>query len=143
MCKKWVESYPESIMVHGAFVCSDHCPILLSTRNFVQQCKKLPFRFQNFWCQYKQLDKAVIPPWHTPVSGTQMYKIMQRLKNVKLQVKGWAHQFFGNTRYRLDQNEIKLQSCNDPSPHRVRTVTTTIAETKRTEFPLKLDHIQA
>ena len=113
MCKKWVESYPESIMVHGAFVCSDHCPILLSTRNFVQQCKKLPFRFQNFWCQYKQLDKAVIPPWHTPVSGTQMYKIMQRLKNVKLQVKGWAHQFFGNTRYRLDQNEIKLRSVED------------------------------
>ena len=32
---------------------------------------------------------------------------------------------------------------NDPDPHRVRTVTTTNSENKRTEFPLKLDCIQA
>jgi len=99
VCKNWVEGYPYSIMVHGAFVCSDHCPILLSMQDLVQQCKNLSFRFQNFWCQYKQLDKVVIPQWQTPVSGTWMYKIMQRLKYVKLHVKGWAYQFFGNTRY--------------------------------------------
>ena len=73
----------------------------------------LLFRFQNFWCQYKQLDKLVIPPWHSPVSGTRMYKIMQRLKNVKLHVKGSPNQFFANTRYRLDQNETKLQLVKD------------------------------
>ena len=38
---------------------------------------------------------------------------MQRLKNVKVQVKGWANHFFGNTRYRLDQNEIKLRSVEE------------------------------
>ena len=104
-----MEVYPDSIMVHGAFVCSDHWPILLSTQDLVQQRKNLPFRFQNFWCQYQQLDKVVIPQWQTPVSGTRMYKFMQRLKYVKLYVKGWANQLFGNTRYRLDQNETKLR----------------------------------
>ena len=44
-CKHWMEVYPDSIIVHGAFVCSDHCPILLSTQDFVQQRKTLPFRF--------------------------------------------------------------------------------------------------
>ena len=38
---------------------------------------------------------------------------MQRLKYVKLYVKGWANQLFGNTRYRLDQNETKLRLVED------------------------------
>ena len=33
--------------------------------------------------------------------------------------------------------------CGDPDPYKVRTVTTTIPENKRTEFPLKLDYLHA
>ena len=33
--------------------------------------------------------------------------------------------------------------CNVPNPHRASTVTLTNFRNKRTEFPLKLDHIQA
>ena len=42
-----------------------------------------------------------------------MYKIMQRLKYVTLHVKGLANHLFGNTRYRLDQNETKLRLVED------------------------------
>ena len=89
----WMEAYPESVVVHGAFVCSDHYPIILSTQTLSQRQKHLPFRFQNFWFQYRQLD-IVIPYWRTSISGTRMYQVMQKLKYVKLYVKGWSKGFF-------------------------------------------------
>ena len=113
VCKNWMEVYPELVMVHGVFVCSDHCPIVLTTQYLVQQSKHLSFRFQNFWCQYRRLDKIVILQWQTSVSGTRMYKLMQKLKYVKLHVKGWSKCFFGNTRHKLAQNETKLKILED------------------------------
>jgi len=89
-------------------------PIILSTETIVQRKKHFQFRFYNFWFQYKQLDQVVIPQyWQTPVQGTRMYKLTQKLKYVKNQVKGWSKQFFGNSGQKLAQNENKLNMIEE------------------------------
>jgi len=51
----WLNIYPESIVTHGQFTCSDHCPIVLTIGPPNQRRKNFPFRFQNAWCQYQQV----------------------------------------------------------------------------------------
>ena len=46
----WVQHYPDTIISHGTFSCSDYCPIILSDRDPIRRCKRFPFRFQNYWC---------------------------------------------------------------------------------------------
>ena len=73
VCKDWLNIYPESLVMHESFfICSDHCPIILSTDPLVQCRKQFPFRFQNFWRKCQQLDQIVIPQWKTQVEGTRM-----------------------------------------------------------------------
>jgi len=45
VCNKWGDYYPESLMGHGSFACSDHCPIILTTDSLIQRKKQCPFRF--------------------------------------------------------------------------------------------------
>ena len=59
----WVNLYLDSIIRHGTFSYSDHCPIILSATNPIQHRKKLSFQFQNFWCQYRKLDPIVKEQW--------------------------------------------------------------------------------
>ena len=105
----WVNLYPDTIITHGAFSCSNHCPIILSVNTPIRRRKKLPFRFQNYWCQYKQLDPIVGKQWQTQVQGTKMFKLSQKLKSTKQQIKVWARTFLGNNQQKLLLNSQKIQ----------------------------------
>jgi len=106
----WLNIYPESIVTHGQFTCSDHCPIVLTTAPPNQRRKNFPFRFQNAWCQYRQVQNIVDKQWKSTVQGTRMFKLAHNLKNTKYQVKNWAHQFLGNTQHRLKTNLQKIDN---------------------------------
>jgi len=49
--------------------------------------KAFPFRFQNFWCKYQNVDAIVSRNWKNYQGGTNMVKIMRKLKFVKYDVK--------------------------------------------------------
>jgi len=46
--------YPNVIISHGNFTCSDHCPITLITEPLTIRHKAFPFRYQNYWAHYEQ-----------------------------------------------------------------------------------------
>ena len=82
VCNDWLAIYPYSILTHGNFLCPGHCPIILSISNPVCQRKGLPFRFQNYWCQYCQLDPLL------GSIGTPKFKVRKcfdylRIKNYR------------------------------------------------------------
>jgi len=79
----WTNLYPESLITHGQFTRSDHCPILLTTENPIQRRKSFPFRFQNAWCQYSQVNTIVEKQWIAQIQGTRMFKLTHKLKNTK------------------------------------------------------------
>jgi len=97
----WLKLYPDSIVKHGTFSCSDHSPIVLSVANPIQRRKKLPFRFQNYWCQYRQLDPIVGKQWQSRIQGTKMFILSQKLKTTKQHIKLWARSFLGNNQQKL------------------------------------------
>ena len=79
----WANIYPEALVTHGQFTCSDHCPILLATSNLSGRRKSFPFRFQNAWIQYRQPDTIVAKQWMNHVQGTKMFKISQKLNSTE------------------------------------------------------------
>jgi len=109
----WLQLYPDTIVCHGTFSCSDHCPIVLSDRDPLQRRKKFPFRFQNYWCQYRQLAPIIGRQWQTAFPGTHMFKIAQKLKLTKKHVRAWASQVIGNHDQKLQRNAQKLTLVED------------------------------
>jgi len=87
----WNTLFPDAVVVHGNFTCSDHCPIILTDSMPRQQRKNFPFRFQNYWSQYQQVQHIVQMQWRSHPQGTSMFILAQKLKLLKQHLKEWAH----------------------------------------------------
>lgn len=85
--KDWSTLYPNVYETHGTFSCSDHCPIIMSTQAQLPKVKAFPFWFQNLWTKYQDVDIIVSKNWRYHHNGTNMYKVMRKLKCVKQDVK--------------------------------------------------------
>jgi len=119
----WITLYPDSIIRHGTFSCSDHCPIIMTAFSPIHRRKHLPFRFQNYWCQYRQLDPIVDKQWQVHDQGTKMFKLAQKLKRTKIHIKTWARNFLGNNHQKLMLNAQKvdqIESLLVHQPHSIR-----------------------
>jgi len=86
----------------------DHCPIIMSSTIQRPRTKAFPFRFQNFWCNYQNINTIVVNSWKMSQRGTNMFKLMRKLKHVKLKTKEWAKKHLGNTYDKLAKNACKI-----------------------------------
>ena len=109
----WLQHYPDTIVTHGHFSCSNHCPIILTVRNPIRKGKKSSFRFQNFWCQYKPLHPIVRKQWLSQIQGTNMFTLAYKLKTTKHSVRIWARQFMGHNQQKLLHNSKKIGLVED------------------------------
>jgi len=87
----WNNLFPDAVVVHGNFTCSDYSPIILSNSIPRQQQKNFPFRFQNYWSQYHQVQHIIEMQWKSQPQGTRMFILSQKLKILKQHLKEWAH----------------------------------------------------
>ena len=89
---------------------SDHCPLLMHTRD--QKCGPKPFRFQNCWLTDPECMKIVKKVW---LESTPM-NTREKLKEVKKRLKDWNQNEFGNidSKIKMLENEIqKLDEINN------------------------------
>jgi len=122
----WVNMYLDSFVTHESFSCSDHCPIILSDSTPSLQRKKFSCRFQNYWCQFYQLDPIIRKQWSIQPQGTKMFILTQKLKHTKQHLKEWSRKFLGNNHQRLSLNAQKIQMVeekliNQPDSHRLNS----------------------
>jgi hypothetical protein len=84
VCSLWV--LPRDI--------SDHCPLLLKKNNFDWGPK--PFRFNNSWIGHKDFKSLVEDTWRSQhVDGWMGFVLKEKLKNLKMRLKGWSKEEFG------------------------------------------------
>ena len=88
--KDWSNIYPDTFESHGSFTCSDHCPIILSTVMQRDSRKVIPFCFQNYWCNYQQVDNLIKKSWGVSIKGTKMFQFFKKFKLIKYEVKDWS-----------------------------------------------------
>lgn len=80
----------------------DHTPMVLRMYPDIQQ--KKPFRFKNMWCNHEALIDTVTQAWVQPILGCAMYRVMQRLKVVKVALKLMNREGFGD----VEANLVKV-----------------------------------
>ncbi|XP_010665656.1 uncharacterized protein LOC104882931 [Beta vulgaris subsp. vulgaris] len=89
----WMDKYDSAeahILPEGDF---DHTPMLVCV--YPDVSLKKPFRFYNYWCHYDELLVIVRKEWEMHVSGCVMYRVVQKLRNIKIAIrrmrnKGWT-----------------------------------------------------
>ena len=74
-----------------------------------QQRKNFPFRFQNYWSQYQQVQHIVQMQWRSQPPGTNMFVLTQKLKWLKQHLKEWAHTSLRNNHQRVSTITQKIQ----------------------------------
>ncbi|XP_028109689.1 uncharacterized protein LOC114308322 [Camellia sinensis] len=86
---------------------SDHCPILLMEDD--REWGPKPFRFLNAWSLHPQFKSLVDNTWpETIVQGWASFKCLRKLKALKLVLKQWNIEVFGNVESKLKLQEQEL-----------------------------------
>jgi len=88
---EWRLKFPNGAVRHLLQACSDHSPLLISTRGFPRTERALrPFRFQAAWLSHEQFDKVVEENWRTHAP------LMPKLSQLASNLSTWNKDVFGN-----------------------------------------------
>lgn len=75
---------------------SDHFPIYLTVEREVTP-KKIPFRVEQMWFKDENLIEQLELWWNnTKIEGSRMFKIVQKLKMIKVKLIQWNKHHFVN-----------------------------------------------
>ncbi|XP_058099676.1 uncharacterized protein LOC131244025 [Magnolia sinica] len=91
----WSMVFPQFLVSHLPRTQSDHAPFLLSFP-LRQNGGPKPFRFQRMWTQHESFLLVVKSAWEKVESAHPMYNVLAKLKQVKLDLKHWNKEVFGN-----------------------------------------------
>jgi len=91
---------------------SDHFPILLDFKtSSIPQVT--PFRFMQMWLLHEDCKRIVKETWSNNVVGSPMFVLSQKLKDLKLKLKDWNHNIFGNVHALVKEAENKLADIQE------------------------------
>lgn len=99
----WLNLWHYSTQWVGKRDVFDHCPIMLRGEDLNWGPK--PFQFNNCWLQHQDFDHFVLNAWsEIQVRGWKTFAFKEKLKLLKVRIKKWNLEVFGN----LDAQIIKL-----------------------------------
>ncbi|OMO90423.1 Endonuclease/exonuclease/phosphatase [Corchorus olitorius] len=94
---------------------SDHGPIILQTEE-LRPFKRRPYRFEAMWLTHPQCREVVKAAWDNNFQGSSSYRLVQKLKAAKGNLKKWNKEVFENLfekRKRLEQEIASKQASLD------------------------------
>ena len=102
---------------------SDHCPILLRAKSVDWGPKS--FRILDCWLTDKSFKATVLQSWksdqpHQPV-GWGAYILKEKFKRLKIRLKKWNQEQFGDTFKKVTKLESDLNKLEEDSMHRQLT----------------------
>lgn len=98
------------------FNVSDHCGLLVDIFKSGRRTRS-PFKFFNMWCDHPDFFNIVENVWRTPVKGGYMFRVFQKLKLLRVELRHLNRKSFGMISSRvlqcqevLDEVQNKLQA---------------------------------
>ncbi|XP_026437505.1 uncharacterized protein LOC113335702 [Papaver somniferum] len=83
-------------------ISSDHHPIFLNT-NPHWSTGKIPFKFFGPWLDHKDCKDIIFECWQRNLSGSSALLIARKLKEVKLKLKIWNKEVYGNIKTNIEE----------------------------------------
>ncbi|XP_058784648.1 uncharacterized protein LOC131659478 [Vicia villosa] len=87
---------------------SDHYPLLLFI-DFNKISIKSQFKFLKMWTGHDDCERIIKDTWNSIVYGCPMFVLDQKLKILKLKLKDWNKNIFGDVKIRVLEAETKLK----------------------------------
>ncbi|KAL7202514.1 hypothetical protein ACSBR1_034063 [Camellia fascicularis] len=92
-------------------IISDHCP--LQIMEDVRDWGPKPFRFLNAWTPHPNFSQLFVSFWsNTTFAGWFDYILFQKLKHLKLILKSWNIEVFGNITSKIKSSEEELHALD-------------------------------
>lgn len=114
----WFKKIGEPVCSVIPWSLSDHCSLLIEIKRTSKSVKS-PFRFFNMWCEHPVFFNIVERIWCTPIIGSNMFKVYQKLKLLCAELKVLNRRDFGLISERISQTRESLKESqrsllNDP-----------------------------
>lgn len=90
---------------------SDHS-FLTGSNSEVPRPLNCPYRFQKMWTTHPNFIQLVKDSWYEEINGNAIYISMNKLKRLKVLLKKWNWEVFGNVQVTLQQAEKKIIETN-------------------------------
>ncbi|XP_026458491.1 uncharacterized protein LOC113359006 [Papaver somniferum] len=100
--ESWILLYPNSTITNMLAIGSDHHPILLNT-NPHWSTGKIPFKFFGPWLDHKDCKDIIFECWQKNLSGSSAFLIARKLKEVKMKLKIWNKEVYGNIKTNIEE----------------------------------------
>ncbi|KAL4204786.1 hypothetical protein AMTRI_Chr01g111530 [Amborella trichopoda] len=93
-------------------VASDHAPILMKYED-IQRLNNISFHLQRFWTNHKDFSEVVSQSWNTPVNGTPVFIVANKLKRLKADPNIWAKSTFPQLNNLVKSITIELEDIQE------------------------------
>lgn len=114
----WLNHFPDPSVQHLPRISSDRSPLLFS-HNSNPSLKNSPFKFEEMWLTHSSFKYVVERSWSVPIRGNPQYKLAQKLKSLKDNLKAWNIETFGQLKINISEAEaatLQAQSVHDEQP---------------------------
>ncbi|XP_026435839.1 uncharacterized protein LOC113333629 [Papaver somniferum] len=103
----WILLYPNSTISNLLAIGSDHHPIFLNP-NPSWHTGKIPFKFFGPWLDHKDCKYIIAECWQTNLSGSSAFLIARKLKDIKMKLKVWNKEVYGNIKTNIEESKQHL-----------------------------------
>ncbi|KAL7215163.1 hypothetical protein ACSBR1_027345 [Camellia fascicularis] len=116
--ESWLDSFSASSAYFHPSSVSDHSPAVVTVSTDVVSFKK-PFNFFDFWAQHDNFIPTVSEVWNQYIPGVPMFRICQKLRDLKLGLKALNKKDFSDISTRVlatssELNSIQWKLDKDP-----------------------------
>ncbi|KAK9934053.1 hypothetical protein M0R45_021214 [Rubus argutus] len=108
----WEALFPNTRQLALTRVTSDHCPILLDT--ICVKWGPTPFKFENMWLEHPSFKENFRNWWMTSDSSSwEGFSFMRKLKSLKLELKTWSKETFGEVGKEKKEIEATINKLDE------------------------------
>ncbi|KAM2031796.1 hypothetical protein TB1_039662 [Malus domestica] len=91
--KQWQDYWPNSSLIHGVVLGSDHCPVIVQGEPRGGRGKRL-FKFEAFWVRDPECRSIVKNCWESPCAGGNMEKWIRKINDCRSSLSRWSRKKF-------------------------------------------------
>ncbi|XP_044461836.1 uncharacterized protein LOC123193110 [Mangifera indica] len=109
----WKDIFPNAMAHFLNPSISDHssCMVRMGT---IKDCRKVPFKFFNMWTHHENFLDIVAEVWNQEAQGSPVFKVISKLKKLKVELKKFNKESFGHISERVLEAIRQLENIQEP-----------------------------
>ena len=111
--EEWLSLFPRMQVSHVIVSSSNHMGILADLEppmGLTMGRRRRRFRFEHMWVRESGCEEAIRAAWCTPVSGTPMFTVVQKIKQCRVNLLLWSQTQLRATPRLIDSKKTRLAS---------------------------------